>query len=92
MDRGVPVNSDIRAEVTAGRDAENKEVMDAIEYLSNGYVTTIFPHEPAASAEATSTAMEYFAEVQHGILTRDKLAVAAKECIEKMNKILADGR
>lgn len=92
MDRGVPVNSDIRATVTAGLDADNKEVMEAIEYLSNGHVTTIPPHEPAAGAEATSKIMEYFAEVQHGILTRDKFAETAQKCINEMNKILADGR
>lgn len=92
MDRGVPVNSDIRGNIAAGLEGTAKEVMDAIEYLSDGHVTTIFPHEPAASAEATTEAMNYFAEVQHGILTRDKFAAAAKECIEKMNKILADGR
>lgn len=89
-DRGVPINSEMRAYVTQSASDANKKVMDFMTYLEeNGQLSASDRLDPAGAAEAAAVYPEYTEKVQYGILTSDGFDAAAKEVIEKMNTILA---
>ncbi len=89
MDRGVPINTEMREHATKSASEINKKVVGFMEYLDeNGHFSASDRLDPANAAEASAVYPEYTEKVQYGMMARDEFAAAANEVVEKMNAIL----
>ena len=90
VDRGIPINPEMRAYVAQDASDIDKKVMEFMTYLEeNEQLSASDRLDPMGAAEAAAVYSGYTEKVQYGMLTSDGFDEAAKEVIEKMNAILA---
>ena len=93
MMRGVPINSEMEAYlVDKGLSAAQEKGIEHHAVIKDGYVSKIFPVEPAGSAEAKTVTSKYEEQVTYGTIKKEDYLSAAQEAVEKINRILAESQ
>lgn len=88
-DRGIPISASIREYIADGMDETESQILNFINFLSDGVATAISPPAPTGSAEADTYLNELMEQIQYKQLEKDEILDAVTTAVEQGAEVLA---
>ena len=88
VDRGLPINSKLREELSDKLTPDQKKYAEFQSLLENGHVAGVCPPDPSSADEVKDVIAETKEEIVYGVVNKSNVAERAKEDIAKMDSIL----